>query len=203
MPKLVAEPNWEEMEKTLERFGNAMSQIRWAGGNATLVWDKESGDRLFTTVVGDETKEPLVPAQPENEDLEDLLSGLRSGNGKPQSRPIPNFVEEIAHLVEAQPLMSDLTPLMGDMQYHKALADKIRKKFVSTDFLLARTRLEADTYAIMLNQLLDAMCEERGISTASPYEPGKRAPNFILSQRLGIGRVFDLPNRDKKEEVSK
>lgn len=44
--------NWEEMEKTLGRTGNAMSSLRWEGGLPTMVWAKDSGDKLFETVVG-------------------------------------------------------------------------------------------------------------------------------------------------------
>lgn len=199
-PALVAPPNWVEMEKTLERFGNAMSQLRWAGGNPTLVWDAKTGDSLFETIVGvDKTGDEPI------EDPGDLKKGIAAGKGKPSLTPpgqnhtprtVPDLVEEIAHLVEIQPLLSDLSLAMGDMVYHQELAAKIRKQFVSVDTRVARTRLEADTYAVMINEILEAMCVNQGVSTISPYDPNKRAPNFVLAQRLGIGRVFDIPDLD-------
>ena len=39
--------NWTEMVKTFERFGNAMSSIRWIEGGATLKPDVETGEWLF------------------------------------------------------------------------------------------------------------------------------------------------------------
>jgi hypothetical protein len=110
--------------------------------------------------------------------------------------PVPDLVEEIAHMVEFQPLMSDLTLDMGDLPYHKELANKIRRRFVSESSVLARARIEADTGLLAINDILEAMCENQNISTVSPYDPNKRAPNFILAQRLGIGRVFNIPDGD-------
>jgi hypothetical protein len=180
--ELSAPPNWEEMTKILESFGNAMSQVRWAGGHATLVWDAKTGDDLFKTIVGDEKWWEQFAAK--------------------SADPTDDLVEQIARTIEVQPLMSDLTLAMGDSEYHQALAEKIRKRFVSEDARLTRSRIEADTYMTMINEILEAMCERQGVSTASPYDPDKRAPNFVLMRRLGIGRVIDMPDSPDELDVS-
>lgn len=210
-PTFEAPPSWEEMERTLGRFGNAMSQVRWEGGNPTRVWDEKTGDDLFATIVGGGKITATPPSEtPLDADPGVLKRGLHTGKGKPASAPpkntpasgpIPDLVDEIALLVETQPYMSDLTPAMGDRPYHKALADKIRHKFVSQDTRLAKTRVEADVYFITIGEILEAMCENQNVSTISPYDPHKRAPNFVLAQRLGIGRVFDMPNYDECPEI--
>lgn len=57
--------NWEEMEKTLGLFGNAMSSLRWEGDAATALWDQKSGDSLFKTIVGDESQVQVCPTNHE------------------------------------------------------------------------------------------------------------------------------------------
>ena len=42
---------WEEMEKRLASTGNAMSTVRWEGGNPTLSWDDGINEALYRNVV--------------------------------------------------------------------------------------------------------------------------------------------------------
>ena len=43
---------WEEMEKTFERTGNAMSIIRWYEGGATMKPDIEHANMLYKSICG-------------------------------------------------------------------------------------------------------------------------------------------------------
>jgi hypothetical protein len=42
---------WDEMIKTFERMGNAMSMIRWLEGGVTMQPDAEHGELLYETIV--------------------------------------------------------------------------------------------------------------------------------------------------------
>lgn len=44
-------PTWDEMRKTFERTGNAMSQIRWIEGGATMRPDIATGEWIFAKCV--------------------------------------------------------------------------------------------------------------------------------------------------------
>lgn len=176
-PEFAAPPTWQEMEQTLGRTGNFMAHLRWHGDNQATRWDTKTGDFLFDSVVSGDTISKIVTRR----------------DGRTPSRDI---VEEIAHLVEVQPRMSDLTTETGDVEYLQVLADKIRKKFKSGDEQLRYDRAVAYAGASIIRDILEAMCENQGISTASPYYPDKPAPNYVLAQRLWIGRVFDIPDSD-------
>lgn len=124
-----------------------------------------------------------------------------SSAGPSESPETPSLVEEIARLVETQPLMPDLSPIMGDVEYHRALADKIRRHFASFDKVLARLRAQADVSSVLVGEILVSLCEHRGIDTSSPYDPSKYAPNFVLAERLGIPDIF-MPKDDTSAPVS-
>lgn len=46
----------------------------------------------------------------------------------------------------------------------------------------------------LVREILVAVCERDGLSLASGAEPGEPARNYELALRLGIGRVFGLPD---------
>ena len=47
---------WDEMLKTFERTGNAMSCIRWDEGGVTMKPDEEHGNIIYETIVQRSTK---------------------------------------------------------------------------------------------------------------------------------------------------
>jgi excinuclease UvrABC ATPase subunit len=53
-------------------------------------------------------------------------------------------------------------------------------------------RISAQVGDQMVRELLVALCEEQNVSIQSPWYPDQAAPNFVLAERLGIGRVFGL-----------
>jgi hypothetical protein len=66
---------------------------------------------------------PEVGDEPTPEQFGDLPTSPAPG----QAEAV--LVEAIAKMIEFQPLMSDLTPAMGTIEYHQALASKIRTRF--------------------------------------------------------------------------
>jgi hypothetical protein len=50
----------------------------------------------------------------------------------------------------------------------------------------------ASVAEVMLREVLEALCEQRGIPLDSSADPGTPARNYELADRLGIGHVFGL-----------
>jgi hypothetical protein len=69
---------------------------------------------------------------------------------------------------------------------------------------------QASVAEVMLREVLEALCEQRGIPLDSSADPGTPARNYELADRLGIGHVFGLgrapedadpPGRPGQEEA--
>jgi hypothetical protein len=52
----------------------------------------------------------------------------------------------------------------------------------------------ADEQSSLIRNILEALCRRDGLSLESTIVPGEPARNYELADRLGIGRVFGLPD---------
>lgn len=53
--------------------------------------------------------------------------------------------------------------------------------------------------AKLIRDILEALCENVGASVRAPWDVDKPAPNYVLAQRLGIGRVFGVADQRPEE----
>jgi len=59
--------------------------------------------------------------------------------------------------------------------------------------------ISAQVDADLVREILVAVCERDGLSLESSTEPGEPARNYELALRLGIGRIFGLPDREARD----
>lgn len=51
----------------------------------------------------------------------------------------------------------------------------------------------------LIRDILEAVCRRDGLSLESAAAPGEAARNYELADRLGIGHVFGLQERARKD----
>lgn len=61
--------------------------------------------------------------------------------------------------------------------------------------------IDRDSGNELIRDILKSLCEEQGLSVKSRWQDGPAA-NYELAQRLGIGRVFGIPNRYSREGIN-